>query len=193
LYLVSALHGSIGRDRLKKQKATYFLTATRKSSNLYRGKESSIMVRVLVSLTVSYLLLLVGVQASDAEKLVGVWERTGRINLSTGKTIDQYPFRLVITKKHFAFMASEPDRKKLDKPLQDMSKEELLDRLRINGTYGTYTAVGNIFTRHRIYSTNPMREGTKFSQEFSFDGEELILRTETLEGSIIEARFKRLE
>jgi hypothetical protein len=67
-------------------------------------------------------------------------------------------------------------RNKLKEPLEDMIKEELLNRFQLLFTcHGTYTVSGNTLTRRIISHSNPDVEGTELAQEFRVEGDMLIL------------------
>ena len=83
------------------------------------------MVRLFLSLALASLFLLCGTTSSaDSDKLVGVWERVSAKNLDTGQE-NKFPGWLIVTKTHFSIVVSDPDRKKVDKPLDEMTKEEI--------------------------------------------------------------------
>lgn len=150
-------------------------------------------VRLFLSMAcVSLLIPGITTYAADADRLLGVWERVSLKNLDTGQE-NPNPAFLIITKEHFSLTSWAPDRKKLDKPVQEMTEEELRDRLRFVAIYGTYSVSGSNFTRHRLKALNPIVEGTDSHQEYGFDGDELVLRGKNRRGAKIESRFKRIE
>lgn len=82
-------------------------------------------------------------------------------------------------------------RPKIDKPLQQMTKEELVQRFnRLDAVRGTYTIAGNRLTRKEIAHGNPNNEDYELVQLFRIEGDVLILSRPdpTHRG---EARFRR--
>ena len=135
-----------------------------------------------------------GARAEDRDKLTGIWERVSVKNLETGEAnTEPRSVFLIITEEHFAVVGGAPGRKKLDKPLNEMTREELLDRSRVVAVFGTYEVSGNKMIRHRIRSIVPVVEGTDNPQEFRFDKGQLVFRFRTHAGANVESRFKRIE
>jgi hypothetical protein len=87
------------------------------------------------------------------------------------------PEFLVLTADGF-FMESElPEgRDKVNKPLDQMTKEELVARFaRTAASRGTYTIQGNVLSRKHIADLNPGAEGSDQVRNFRFEGDILVL------------------
>jgi hypothetical protein len=92
---------------------------------------------------------------------------------------------------HFAQASNPSGREKLDKPVKEMTKEELLNRFEfVSSSYGDYSMAGDLLTRKSISNVNPNFEGTDFVQRFRFEGDLLILNSTKTKG---EVRFRRLK
>src|SRR5262245_6905641 len=149
-------------------------------------------VRIVVSL------LLVCVFAYGASALaqhqnpfVGAWER---VSAKNDEGIDVQPpepvaFVIFSADGYFSQTVIPTGRNKLKKPLEDMTKAELLHRFQLLfACFGTFTVFAKTLTRRIISHTNPNIEGTELVQEFRIEGDLLIL---TRPGSKAEARFQR--
>src|SRR5215510_594687 len=129
--------------------------------------------------------------AQNQNPLVGAWER---LSLKNDEGVDIQPpepvaFVIFSADGYFSQTVIPTGRNKLKKPLEDMTKDELLHRFQLLfAWFGTYTVSGNTLTRRIISHTNPNAEGTELVQAFGIDGDQLIL---TRPGSKAEARFRR--
>lgn len=126
---------------------------------------------------VLFLLLGVPAMGQSTNPLVGVWER---ISLMRGATQGQPPAApefLIISADGYFFESELPEgREKVNKPLDQMTKEELLDRFRRTAaSRGTYTIQGNVLIRKHIADLNPSAEGSDQVRNFRFDGDILVL------------------
>lgn len=130
--------------------------------------------------------------ADNHDKLVGIWKRVSAKNVDTGQE-NTAPVWLIVTKTHFSVVGSTADRKKIDKPLDEMTKEQLRDRIRFLGNYGTYKVEGNKMIRHRIAAINPLNEGTDLTQEFRFEGDYVTFKFKSRAGNNLETKLKRVE
>src|SRR4051794_19517097 len=115
--------------------------------------------------------------AQSTNPLVGVWER---ISLMRGTTEGQPPaapeFLIVSADGYFSESELPEGREKVNKPLDQMTKEELVARFsRTAASRGTYTIVGNVFSRKHIADLNPTAEGSDQVRSFRFEGDILVL------------------
>jgi Lipocalin-like domain len=122
-------------------------------------------------------LLCLPAMAQSTNPLVGVWER---ISLMRGTTEGQPPaapeFLIVSADGYFSESELPDGRDKVNKPLDQMTKEELVARFsRTAASRGTYTVVGNVFSRKHIADLNPSAEGSDQVRNFQFDGDILVL------------------
>lgn len=130
---------------------------------------------------------------SNATELVGTWERFARQD-DDGKPIEEravQSFLIFGADGHYSQITIPAGREKLRKPLQEMTKEELLNRfVGVSAEYGSYTLTGNLLTRKRLALTNPNEEGKDFVQGVRFEGDNLVLSF-TTPGSKAEGKFRR--
>ena len=135
--------------------------------------------------------------AQTKDPVAGVWERTSNKNLTTGISPDEPspPLRLVYLDGYFIQFTAAAGRAKLDPATRPTwTKEQLADRIRMQGQSGTYKVLSNgAAILHNIeVSGDPRNEGTNQTFEVRFEGETLIL-TRTLDNKYkIETRFRRL-
>ena len=133
--------------------------------------------------------------APNAKAFVGTWERFS-LKDEAGKAVEERlvrSFLLFSADGHYSQTTIPAGREKLDKSLQEMTKEELLNRFDgTRATYGTYTMAGNNLTRKYLTTTNPNEEGSGVVQVFRFEGDTLILTSATAENKR-EARLRRVK
>jgi hypothetical protein len=136
-------------------------------------------LRLLASASVVTLLLSASVFAQNP--LVGVWEHTTREGVLTIYTSEGV----------FATIGLPPGRPKVDKPLEELTDQELKARVAGIGPieHGTYAVMGSRLTRQVVAALNPTFEGTRLAAEFRIEGETLIL---TRLSDKAELRFRRV-
>lgn len=126
---------------------------------------------------VLFIFLCLPAMAQSTNPLVGVWER---ISLMRGTTQGQPPaapeFLIISADGYFSESELPEGREKVNKPLDQMTKEELVARFqRTAASRGTYTIQGNVLTRKHIADLNPSAEGSDQVRNFRFDGDILVL------------------
>jgi len=144
---------------------------------------------------VSLLVLVPSLALAQNNPLVGAWERISDINAQgTQQQPPAPPAFLILSADGFFSQTAIPSgRPKVDKPLQELTKDELISRFnQVVGRRGTYTIVGNRLTRHDIANTNPSGEGGEQIQLFRIEGDLLILTTPD-PASKAEVRFRRVK
>ncbi len=150
----------------------------------------------LIALTITLASLSAGNHAASAQNqkaFVGTWERIARKNNEgqpvTGAAV---PSQIIFSADgHYVQVSNPPGRAKLDKPIKEMTREELLNRFEnVSGSYGIYSISGNTLTRKLISSSNPNSDGSEFKQTCKFEGDLLILNGTTTKS---EARFRRVK
>ena len=154
-----------------------------------RLKVHAVSVALAVLSIGSYWVAPMDAQGQNA--VVGSWERVSLTNAAGTVTQPPAPAAFVIfgADGFFSQTAIPTGRKKVDKPLDQMTKEELVERFqRVEARRGTYTITGNKLTRRNVSQADPMQEGTEQTQEFRIEGGILILTTPTNKA---EARFRR--
>lgn len=135
-----------------------------------------------------------GVAGAQSSPLTGAWERVS-LRDSSG-TILQPPapaaFAIYSASGYFSQTAIPTGRPTIDKPLTDMTKEELLVRFQgVSAVRGTYTIAGNRLTRKGLSNINPALGGGDLVQLFRIVGDTLILSSPN-PASRAEARFVRV-
>ncbi len=152
------------------------------------------IITITIILSLSLLLVFSATASAPNQKaFVGTWERIARKDQDgqavTGATV---PSQIIFSADgHYVQVSNPPGRAKLDKPIKEMTKEELLNRFEnVSGSYGTYSISGNTLTRKLISSSAPNGEGIEFKQTYKFEGDLLILSGTT---SKSEARFRRVK
>ena len=131
--------------------------------------------------------------APNQKAFVGLWERIAIKNSEgqpvTGATV---PSHLIFNADgHYMQVTNPLGREKLDKPIKDMTKEELLNRFEgVGGSYGSYSISGNTLARKSSTNSDPNREGIELKQIYKFEGDLLILSGTTTKS---EARFRRVK
>ncbi len=130
--------------------------------------------------------------APNNKAFIGAWERFAGKDSEGQPSTTVIPSYLIFSANgHFVQATNPLGREKLDKPVKEMTKEELLNRFESSGgTYGTYTLAGNTLTRKIVSVTNPNLEGTEIKQTYKFEGDLLILNSTRTKS---EARFRRLK
>src|SRR4030095_5663568 len=120
------------------------------------------------TLLIAAALLVASAQTKDP--VAGVWERTSNKNLTTGLSPDEpsRPLRVIYLDGYFIQFMAAAGRAKLDPATRSTwTKEQLADRIRMQGQSGTYKVLGNGAISHNIeVAGDPRNEGT----EQTFDG-----------------------
>lgn len=135
-----------------------------------------------------------GLQAQGQNALVGAWERVSLKDAQGAVTQPPGPAAFLILSgdgffSQTAIPAGRKKADKVDKPVDQMTKEELVERFqRLGARRGTYSVTGNKLTRRNISHVDPNQEGTEATQEFRIEAGMLILTTP---GNKAEARFRR--
>lgn len=149
-------------------------------------------------LVVSVLLLCTSYASAAAQSqapLVGAWERFVHLIDDGQSTQPPIPaaFLVFSASGHWSQMAVPIGRPKVNKPVDQLSREELIARfLMIEARRGTYRIDGTRLVRTNSVSANPNEEGTDQIQNFRIEGDVLIL-TSTDPKSKREARFRRVQ
>lgn len=150
----------------------------------------------LAPLACVVVLLSVTASAQTKDPVAGVWELTARKNLATNasENIPKTPLRVIYANGYFVQFTAEADRKVITKPTAEQTKDELLDRLRMQGNYGTYQVKGTQLIRKVITAAAPQNSGTESTQDFRIEGDTMITVSQNVaQGVKIEARFRRLK
>lgn len=131
-------------------------------------------------------------RAQSGSPLVGAWERFSVIN-PQGTPQPQAPPSFVIFSAdgYFSQTAVTVGRPKIDKPLPELTREELLARFQnAQIRRGTYRVAGDRLTRIDVVNLDPNQEGSEQTQRFRIEGDVLVLNNLD---SKAEARFRRMK
>lgn len=134
-----------------------------------------------------------GIAAAQSSPLTGAWERVS-LRDSAGAMIQPptaVAFAIYSANGYFTQIAIPAGRAMSDKPVNDMTREELVARFQgVSALRGTYVISGNRLTRRTLASLNPAQEGRDLVQTFRIDGDTLILGSPN-PASRAEAKFVR--
>jgi hypothetical protein len=131
--------------------------------------------------------------AQSNNPLIGAWERTMLKNPQGQVTQPPLPPAFVIfsANGYFSQTAIPAGRPKLNKPVAEMTKDELVARFQnVEARRGTYKIDGKKLTRTDVSTANSVREGAEQIQLFRIEGDTLILSTEQ---GVDMAWFKRVK
>jgi hypothetical protein len=133
--------------------------------------------------------------AQGANPLVGTWERFSTTD-AKGQPLQPQPpaaFLGMTANGYFSQVAIPRGRPKVDKPVKDMTREELVARFdNVIARRGTYKVEGNKHTRRDVVHTDPKTEGTEAVQTFRIEGDVLVLGN-TDPANKAENRFRRVK
>ena len=140
------------------------------------------------------LLLPVGVFAQGPDPIAGAWEGVSGKNVTTGAALPDLtpPLHVIYAGGHYVQFTAAANRAKVATPVAEMTKEQLLDRYRMQGQYGTYRVQGNKVIRKIVAAANPNNEGNETTSDFRIAGDTLIITSTNPQKQTIETRFRRL-
>ncbi len=132
------------------------------------------------------------VMLAQANLLVGAWERVSALD-ATGRPATSSPGLLIISADgNYIYTDIPPNRPKVNKPLDQMSREELLARFQgLSVRRGTWTLSGNRWSRVELGSENPNLEGSEAVRLWRIEGDQLVLYSTDPENKT-ENRWKRV-
>lgn len=134
-----------------------------------------------------------GAQTPNA--VVGAWERISARNARAESTQPRAPpaFLIFTSDGHWSQIAIPSGRQKTNKPVDQLTREELVARFQaVEARRGTYAIQGNKLTRKNVASADPNDEGTDQPQMFRIEGDLLIFNSPD-PSSKGEARFRRMK
>lgn len=141
-------------------------------------------------------LLSIGVSAQTKDPVAGAWESIAQKNLTTGAVtpLPTPPLHVIYADGHYVQFTAEANRKSSDKPNAELTKDELVDRLRLQGQYGTYRTKGNQLTRKIVIAAFPPNNGRETTVEFRVEGDTLItVNTDATTKEKTENRYRKLK
>jgi hypothetical protein len=166
---------------------------------MIRAQQKGVIMsrRILVASLSACVLVAGGTpQAQTEQSVVAVWERISAQNFRGESTQPPAPpaFLVFTTDGYWAQLAIPAGRAKVDKPLDQMTREELLGRFRdLEVRRGTYTVDGRKVRRRNLASGDPNEEDTEQIQMFRIEGDLLIFNSPDPTKPKAEARFRRLK
>jgi hypothetical protein len=121
--------------------------------------------------------------AQSREPIAGAWEMVSQKNLDTGAVTQAgsggpsagTPLRVIYAEGYYVQFAAAKGRAKLSVPTAEMTREQLVERTRMQGQYGTYKVTGNKLVRNVISAADPNNEGREVSDEFKVQGDVLTV------------------
>ena len=157
-------------------------------------------MRVLLTMSLMGILLASGGNRAEAQGralLVGAWERFAMKD-STGTDIRPLPpaaFTIFSADGSYSQIAIPTGRAKVNKPLAEYTKEELLARFSgAEARRGRYSAMGTTLTRTYTVSLDPNAEGRDPQvQHYRIVGDVLILTSTSPATNKSEVRFRRVK
>ena len=146
-----------------------------------------------VACVVLFSSVVLSAQAKDP--VAGAWELAAQKNLSTGaaQALQKPPLRVIYANGYYVQFTAEADRKNIDKPTAEQTKEELIDRLRMQGQYGTYRIQGSQIVRKAVAAAAPANVGREFTSDFRIEGETLVTTSQNAQGQKTESRYRKLK
>jgi Lipocalin-like domain len=151
--------------------------------------------RLLSAIPLAAVTVAVPTVARAQSPVVGAWERVSLVNAEGKPTQPPAPpaFLIFSADGFFSQSAVPTGRPKIAKPLDQMTKEELLARFtRLETRRGTYTISGNRLTRRNVTHGDPTQEGSEQTQLYRVEGDTLILSSNDPKLKN-EARFRRVK
>jgi hypothetical protein len=136
--------------------------------------------------------------AQSRHPIEGAWEQVSSKNIKTGEMqkLAAPPLRLVYTDGHYVQFRAAANRSKIQMPRNEMTKEQLLERLDMQGQYGTYRIEANRLMRKVLSAADPNNEGRETTVGFRIEGDTLITTGAGAGGQGVgptETRYRRLK
>jgi len=153
----------------------------------------------LLLLSSAILALSLAAQAQSKNAFVGVWEEVGGTNAKGEPETGNTGMRRIFTAEGFysiAFGRQCSGTQVVDKPLQELTKEQILDRLRcVIAQDGSFTVDGDKMNITRRSAQAPQNVGTKQTMQWKVENGELSLKilSDTGQAPVGQVtRYKRL-
>jgi hypothetical protein len=107
----------------------------------------------------------------DTNPLIGTWERVSLLRNSLSVQPPDAPLYLKFgADGYWSMMEMPDDRPKVNKPLEEMTKQELFARFdKVEGGWGYYIVKRDIVNRIHDEDISPGREGTQHIREYIFE------------------------
>jgi len=123
------------------------------------------------------ILLAPSLTAAQDNRLVGTWERVSALTATGAPETPLAPALLIVSADgHFTFSAIPTGRPKINKPLDQLTREEVLERYRgLTVRRGTWSVTENRFVTIENGAENPNLEGREVVRLFRMEGDVLVL------------------
>jgi hypothetical protein len=141
-------------------------------------------------------LLSMDLSAQTRDPIAGAWELAAQKNLTTGAVAPSQnpPLHLIYANGHYIQFRADADRRSIDKPTTELTKDELVDRLRMQGQFGTYQVKGSQLMRKIVSAAFPPNNGRETTLEFRVEGDTLItVATNAATKEKTESRYRKLK
>ena len=150
------------------------------------------MIRAILGAAV--LTMLSCVSMAQTNPLVGTWERVSALNAAGEPDTTNQPGLLMVSEEgYFIYTAIPSNRPKVNKPLDQLTREELLDRFRgVSVRRGTWTMSGNRWSNIELGTENPNIEGREVVRIWKIEHNELVLSSPDVKNKT-ENRWKRVK
>ena len=134
------------------------------------------------------------VSMAQTNPLLGTWERVSALNAAGEPDTTNQPGLLMIgAEGYFIYTAIPANRPKVNKPLDQMTREELLDRFRgLSVRRGTWTMSDNRWRNIELGTENPNIDGREVVRIWRIERDELVLSSPDLKNKT-ENRWKRVK
>jgi hypothetical protein len=129
---------------------------------------------------------------AQADSIVGAWESTVRLGADGEPAPGPAVFALYLPGGQFVELAMPANRPRLDQPLDEMTRDELLARL--SGTLarrGMYRIDGDRLIRDNVADLDPAAEGRTESDPIAIERDAFVVKS-AVRGNRSELRFRRL-
>jgi hypothetical protein len=128
------------------------------------------------------------------DPIAGAWEQVSVKNATTGQMQQLTPpnLHMIFIDGNYVQFTAAAGRAKIAVPIDKMTREQLLERLNLQGQFGTYRIVGNKVIRQVVSAGNPINEGREVTMEYRVEGDTLVLIGANVDGVVVENRYRRL-
>lgn len=147
---------------------------------------------LVARLTIALLVCLPLSAFAQAPSIAGAWESTIRLGANGEPAPGPTVFAIYMPGGQFVELAMPANRPRQDQPLDEMTRNELLARLR--GTIarrGTYRVEGDRLIRDNVGHLNPAAEGRTDTDPIAVERDAFVVKS-SVRGNQSELRFRRL-
>jgi hypothetical protein len=126
--------------------------------------------------------------------LVGTWEEIdGRVDAEGRPAPTRANILIIGSDGYYMTSTLPPNRPKVNKPVAEMTRDELLARFgEVRGQRGVYSVSGDRLTTRQLGNVDPNEDGRQVVRVFRIDGDVLTL-TAPNPAVTLQSRFRRLK